>query len=143
MEANFDELSEPSDETCGDSSNQDFRAHSCKHCQKLMVNTNFDYDMGNEENEWVNIQLEATLSDLVEGFESGCNFARRLGSSDLGADKTFPDKFILSAKLQPHAEFGNFADRIGPFSLWNTDLQKVDGNLGDMFDIFGLCTTEG
>jgi hypothetical protein len=58
------------------SSDDDERFHSCDNCDKIVFNLDYNYEMSTEEDEFMNIHLEATLDDVLEALERGCEFAQ-------------------------------------------------------------------
>jgi hypothetical protein len=70
------ELQPSNDRRPQTSSDDDERFHSCDNCGKIVFNLDYNYEMSTEEDEFTNIHPEATLDDVLEALEHGCEFAQ-------------------------------------------------------------------
>ena len=116
--------------------------HSCIHCQKVIVNQEYDFDMTGEETEWFNVHLRATLGDVLEGSRGDCEFAIKLVRlfTNLPTD-THSAEFELCAKLYTSKENRDMPDSIGTFGFWNSATRRVVMVSGEIS--FSCCTPEG
>src|SRR5437016_14523085 len=75
--------------------------HSCSYCQKIVLNLDYDFDMAEEDGEFVNILLQATLDDIMEALKYGCDFAKQL-EIDSTLRTNSNSHWILCARVEDH-----------------------------------------
>ncbi|KAK3901706.1 HET-domain-containing protein [Staphylotrichum tortipilum] len=125
----------------------DFEAldtHSCSHCQKVIFNHDWDRDMWKRENESINIHLQATLGDILEGAGKSCQFAIRLARAcpDLPRDARSAG-LELCARARANQRDSQIPDTIERFGFWNSKARKMEIVCKEGVDSkFSYCTSE-
>ncbi len=126
----------------------DFEAldtHSCTHCQKVTLNHDWDRDMWKKENGYINVHLQATLGDILEGAAKGCQFTTRLV-------RAFPDlprdarsaRLELCARARANKSDSQIPDKIERFGFWDTATRKMEVVCkGGLDSMFSYCASEG
>jgi hypothetical protein len=114
------------------SSDDDERFHRCDNCDKIVFNLDYDYEMSTEENNYMNIHLEATLDDLLEALEHGCEFAQNTIA--------LYGHWELCARFQDHAENRSLPDHLTVLGFWNEETGTVKHSF---WGNFRVCTPEG
>jgi hypothetical protein len=126
-----------SEEEAGD---DDERFHSCDYCDKIVFNLDYDYEMSTEENEFMNIHLEATLDDFLEALEHGCEFAQNTIAWGAPTRTNSNSHWELCGHFQDHTIDHSFADGLTCLGFWNEETGTVEQLL---WGSFGVCTPEG
>lgn len=117
--------------------------HSCQYCQKVVVSEDWDFEMDDEKNEFLNVHLGVTLADLVDASRHGCDLAQYLLKAAESVEKAnCPEKLMLSACiiLYNDDKHKDHADHFQTMALWNTQTKSIEEELRPMF---ALCTPSG
>ena len=127
-----------SEEEAGD---DDGNLHNCNGCNKIILNLDDDHEMATEENEWVNIRLEATHDDVLRALEHGCEFAEYILYRAGTLTRTNSNgQWVLCAYFKLHTVDGYQSDYLDTLGFWNEDMNTLEHSWpGD----FGVCTPEG
>jgi hypothetical protein len=96
--------------------------------------------MSTEEDEFMNIHLEATLDDVLEALEHGCEFAQNTIAIDGAPTRTNSNgHWELCADFQDHTLNHSFADQSTVLGFWNKKTGTVEHSF---WGSFGVCTPE-
>ncbi len=123
---------------------KDLNFHSCLHCEKVIVNHDYHFDVVKElGTEWRTVHLHATLGDVLEGSRNRCRFATQLTLSFVNLpNDALSAEFELCAKIDRHIEDKYASDAIGPFGFWNSATRRVE-IVSLNLPSFNFCTPEG
>jgi hypothetical protein len=123
------------------SSDDDERSHSCDNCNKIVFNLDYDYEMSTKENKYMNIHLEATLDDLLEALEHGCEFAQNTIAIHGAPTRTNSNgHWELCTRFQEHTVNRSLPDHLTDLGFWNEETGTVEHSVGKSFRV---CTPEG
>jgi hypothetical protein len=123
------------------SSDDDERFHRCDNCDKIVFNLDYDYEMSTEENNYMNIHLEATLDDLLEALEHGCEFAQNTIALYGAPTRTNSNgHWELCTRFQEHTVNRSLPDHLTDLGFWNEETGTVKHSF---WGNFRVCTPEG
>jgi hypothetical protein len=106
-----------------------------------VFNLNYDFEMSTEENEFMNIHLEATLDDVLEALEHGCEFAQNTIAINGAPMRTNSNgHWELCARFEDHAMGHSFSDHMNVLGFWNEKTGTIEHS---SWGSFGVCTPEG
>lgn len=107
-------------------------AHSCVHCQKVIVNDDLvsglrKWKGSTEPSQLLNVGLGATLGDILEGIAQDCKFATQLLEyfTYLPCDALLAE-LELCAWIQFNVGSGQFPEMIKALGFWNRDTRNVE-----------------